>query len=218
MREAKKKRRARAGRIIARLRELYPEAATELSHRSPFELVVATILSAQCTDVRVNQVTPALFKAYPSATELARADQDRLEDLIRTTGFFHNKAKNLLGLARALHERHGGEVPRTMDELTALPGVGRKTANVVLGNAFGLPAIAVDTHVIRLSGRLGLSGSSDPAAIELDLMALAPRSDWTFLSHGLILHGRRVCTARKPSCGSCSMKPDCLWPGKSARG
>jgi endonuclease-3 len=188
----------------------YPEATTELAFRNPYELLVATILSAQCTDVRVNMVTPALFARFPDALTLAGADQGELEEMIRTTGFYRNKAKALLGMASAIAERHGGEIPSRMDQLTALPGVGRKTANVVLGTAFGTASgVVVDTHVARLAQRLGLSRESDPEKIERDLMRLFPPSSWVALGHRLILHGRRVCKARKPACDRCALAAVC---------
>jgi endonuclease-3 len=193
-----------------RLAEIYPGAHCALDHRNAFELLAATILSAQCTDARVNIVTPALFARYPTAHELADAEQDDVEQIIRSTGFFRSKAKSLIGMAGALVERHGGEVPRTIDELTALPGVGRKTANVILGNAFGLnEGVVVDTHVARLSHRLGLVTGDDPVKIERKLMKLVPRERWTMLSHLLIEHGRQVCDARKPRCGECVLSDTC---------
>jgi endonuclease-3 len=200
----------RAGEILARLKAAYPDAHCALDHRNALELVVATVLSAQCTDVRVNLVTPALFAACPTAAHYAQIPLENLEAFIQSTGFFRNKAKSLQGLGRALVERHGGEVPRTMEELVRLPGVGRKTANVVLGNAFGLnEGVVVDTHVGRLAGRLGLSRATDPVKIEQDLMPLFPRADWTLLSHLLIDHGRRICNARKPLCASCFLADLC---------
>lgn len=202
--------RAHATAIDAALAEAYPDATCELTHRSPYELLVATILSAQCTDVRVNLVTPALFTRFPDATSLAGADQTELEELVKSTGFFRNKAKSLLGMARAVVERHGGQIPADMASLTALPGVGRKTANVVLGTAFGLATgVVVDTHVARLSARMGLTRHDDPEKIERDLMALVPETSWVALSHRLILHGRRVCAARKPACDRCPLAPLC---------
>jgi endonuclease-3 len=181
-----------------------------LDHRSPFELLVATILSAQCTDERVNQVTPALFARYPTPAAMAKADPADLEDLIRSTGFFRNKARSLLGAAQRLTAAYGGEVPRTMDDLLTLPGVARKTANVVLGTAFGLATgVVVDTHVSRLAGRLGLSAQKDPPKIERDLMALLPEDRWIAFSHQLIWHGRKVCQARTPRCGECTLAPLC---------
>jgi endonuclease-3 len=195
----------------------YPDATSELRHRDAYELLVATILSAQCTDARVNQVTPALFKRWPDATRLARAGQTDLEDAIRSTGFYRNKAKSLLGMARAVVERHGGAIPADMEALTALPGVGRKTANVVLGTAFGLATgVVVDTHVARLSKRLGLTREIDPVRIEFALMPILPRERWSVFSHWLILHGRRVCVARKPRCSVCPLAPHCLRIGVTA--
>ncbi len=195
---------------ISRLKAAYPNARTELSWTNPLELLVATILSAQTTDVRVNLVTPNLFAKYPTAADYAGADPEELEEDIRPTGFFRNKAKSLLGMARALVEDHGGEVPRTMPELVALPGVGRKTANVVLGNAFSIDeGVVVDTHVRRLSNRLGFSTEKDPEKIERDLMETVPREDWTVFSHLLILHGRSTCKFRKPDCENCTLNDLC---------
>lgn len=192
------------------LRKAYPDAKCELDHRNAFELAAATILSAQCTDKRVNMVTPALFERYPDAFAMAAADIGDVEELIKSTGFFHNKAKSLVGMARALVATHGGEVPRTMEELVVLPGIGRKTANVILGNAFGLnEGVVVDTHVARLSTRLGLTRETDPVKIERALMPLFPRASWTLLSHLLIWHGRRVCDAKKPRCADCVLNRIC---------
>jgi endonuclease-3 len=197
-------------KILARLKEAYPDAHCELDFSSPFQLICATILSAQCTDVRVNMVTPVLFAKYPHARALADARQEDVEEIIRSTGFFRNKAKSLIGMAQAVVAEHKGEIPATMDALVALPGVGRKTANVVLGNAFAINAgIVVDTHVTRLSGRLGLTRHDDPVRIEQDLMALTPQDDWALLSHLLIFHGRRICIARKPKCGECGLAELC---------
>jgi endonuclease-3 len=197
-------------KVIPRLKEEYPDAHTELDWTNPLELLVATMLSAQTTDVRVNQVTKALFRKYRSAADYAGADPDELEEDIRPTGFYRNKARALQGMARALLEEHGGEVPRTMAELAALPGVGRKTANVVLGNAFGVDeGIVVDTHVRRVSNRLGLTTNQDPGKIEQDLTGVVPREDWTIFSHLLIFHGRRVCKARKPDCPNCVLNDIC---------
>jgi len=207
--ETLRERKARARRLLRRLHDLYPEAETALHHGSALELLVATILSAQCTDARVNIVAPALFRRYRTAAEFASADRRTIEALIRPTGFFRTKARALVGLGRALEARHGGEVPATMEDLVALPGVGRKTASVVLGSWFGIPALPVDTHVARLSGRLALSAGSDPARIEHDLRALFPDREWVFLSHALIWHGRRVCKARRPQCASCRLRQDC---------
>jgi len=201
---------ADAAAVEASLAAAYPVAECELGFHGPYELLVATILSAQCTDARVNRVTPALFARFPDATALATGAQDELEELIRPTGFFRNKAKALLGMARAVVERHDGEIPATMDALTALPGVGRKTANVILGTAFGIASgVVVDTHVTRLAGRLGLSRHTDPVRIEVDLMELFPAGSWVALGHRLILHGRRICQARKPACESCPLAAIC---------
>lgn len=199
----------RARRINRVLAETYPDATCELDFASPLELLVATILSAQCTDKRVNQVTPALFARYPTAADYAGADPGELQDLIRSTGFYRNKATSIQGMARALCESHGGEVPRRMAQLVALPGVGRKTANVVLGNAFDTPGITVDTHVGRLSRRLGWTVQTDPVAVEHDIAGLFPRREWTMLSHRLIFHGRRCCKARRPACGVCPVARLC---------
>ena len=201
---------AHALEILARLKREYPDAHCELDFSSPLQLLIATILSAQCTDKRVNMVTPELFTRYPSAESLAEANPEALEDVIRSTGFFRNKTKSLLGMSAAVTERHAGNVPQTMDELTKLPGVGRKTANVVLGNAFGInEGIVVDTHVGRLSVRLGLTDQTDPVKVEQALMPLFPREDWTLISHLLIFHGRRVCIARAPRCGECVLVDVC---------
>lgn len=201
---------AHALEVLARLKKEYPDAHTELDFETPFQLLIATILSAQCTDKRVNLVTPALFREFPTARELARAEVARLEDMIRTTGFFRNKTKSLLGMSAALVERHGGEVPRTMAELVELPGVGRKTANVVLGNALNASeGVVVDTHVGRLSIRLGFTNETDPVKVEQVLMRLIPREDWVRVSHLLIFHGRRVCVARAPKCAACVLNDIC---------
>ncbi len=199
-----------AAEYYRRLAGAYPDAHCALEHRDAYQLLVATILSAQCTDVRVNLVTPALFARFPDAAALAEADRSEVETLITSTGFFRNKAKSLVGMARAVVDRHGGAVPRTMEELTQLPGVGRKTANVVLGNVFGMnDGIVVDTHVARLAKRMGLTRDTDPVKIERALMPLFPRSQWTMLSHLLIEHGRRVCDARKPKCAECVVADLC---------
>ena len=196
--------------MIPRLKREYPDAATELDWSNPLELLVATILSAQTTDVRVNQVTKDLFARYRSAGDYAGADSARLEEDIRPTGFYRNKARALQGIGRAILERHGGEVPRTMAELVALPGVGRKTANVVLGNAFGVDeGVVVDTHVRRVSNRLGLTTEQDPEKIERDLLPLVPEGERALFSHLLIFHGRRVCKARKPLCPECVLNDVC---------
>jgi endonuclease-3 len=203
------KKRGRGSKIVDGLRSLYPDADCALVHSSPLELLVATILSAQCTDERVNKVTPGLFSAYPDAEAYARAEPPELEEAIRSTGFFRNKAKSLIGLGRALVERHGGEVPDDIELLVKLPGVGRKTANVILGTWFGQPAITVDTHVTRLSNRLGLVDIKDPVKIEFALQKILPEKDWTFASHALIWHGRRICKARKPDCDHCGLRSIC---------
>jgi len=209
-RESKPKKTQRAEEILQRLKEDYPEACCALEHRSPLQLLVATILSAQCTDKRVNMVTPALFERFPDAASLAAADMAELEEMIRTTGFYRNKAKSLRGLGQALQSDYNGEVPSTMKELSSLPGVGRKTANVVLGNAFGIDeGVVVDTHVGRLSNRLGLTEQSNPVKIESDLMRLVPQDDWTLWAHLLIFHGRQVCKARKPACTDCVLLDLC---------
>jgi len=209
-REAKPDLRRRALRILSRLKKEYPDAHCELTYRTPFELIVATILSAQCTDVRVNLVTPAFFARYPTPRALADADQGEVEELIRSTGFFRNKAKSLIGMARALVEQYRGEVPKEMETLRGLPGVGRKTANVVLGNAYGInEGVTVDTHVARLSGLLKLTREKTPEKIEQALMELIPRADWTLISHLLIWHGRRICIARRPRCCECVIAKLC---------
>lgn len=213
-RETAARRTARANRILAALKTLYPEADCALRHRSAFELLAAVILSAQCTDVRVNLVTPALFARFPDPVALAAADLEELERLIKSTGFFRNKARSLIGMAGRVMAVHGGEIPNEMDALLNLPGVARKTANCVLGTWFRKnEGIVVDTHVGRLAQRLRLLTSAkndkDAVKIEQDLMALFPRESWTFLSHALIEHGRRICTARKPRCGECRLATDC---------
>jgi endonuclease-3 len=201
--------------VITRLKNEYPDAKTELNWENPLELLVATMLSAQTTDVRVNMVTETLFESYRTAADYAGTDPAQLEEDIRPTGFYRNKARSLQGMARALLERHGGEVPRTMAELVALPGVGRKTANVVLGNAFGVDeGVVVDTHVRRVSGRLGLTGEKDPEKIERDLLQVVPEGERTLFSHLLIFHGRRVCKARKPDCPGCVLNDICPSAGK----
>ena len=200
----------RLKKIIVALDRVYPGVHCELNYADPLQLLVATILSAQCTDKRVNIVTAELFKKYHLAADYANAPLVELEQAIKTTGFFRNKAKNIRACCRKLVERHGGEVPRTMDELTQLDGVGRKTANVVLGNAFGINAgVVVDTHVARLSHRLGLTGQATPEKIERDLMSLVPREQWALFSHWLIWHGRRRCAARKPDCQNCEILKLC---------
>lgn len=201
---------ARAGRIYRTLSRTYPAAECALTHENPFQLLVATILSAQCTDERVNMVTPELFARYPDPPSLAEAPQKDVEKLIQSTGFFRNKAKNLRGAAQRITDEHGGQVPDDMEQLLRLPGVARKTANVVLGNAFGKNVgVVVDTHVRRLSRRLGLTEHTDPTKIERDLMAAFPRPKWAMLSHLLIFHGRQICNARKPDCPNCPLADDC---------
>ena len=201
---------ARTKKILAGLQKTYPDAHCELNFASPLQLLIATILSAQCTDKRVNMVTAELFRKYPRAADLANADLAELEQDIKTTGFFRNKAKNIKACCATLVAKHGGEVPRTMEELTALDGVGRKTANVVLGNAFGINiGVVVDTHVTRLTNRLGLTRQSDAEKIEQELMPLVPREQWTLFSHWLIWHGRRRCDARKPDCAACEIARLC---------
>jgi endonuclease-3 len=200
----------RAREIYRRLAAEYPDAKCALDHRNPYELLVATILSAQCTDKRVNMVTPALFAKYPDPKAMSDANPEELQEMIRSTGFFRNKTKSLLGMSRAVSETHAGAVPETMEHLVKLPGVGRKTANVVLGNAFGRnEGVVVDTHVARLSQRLALSRESDPVKIEQDLMTLFPREQWTMLAHLLISHGREICDARKPLCEKCVVSDLC---------
>jgi len=209
-RETSQAKTTRLKKIIAALDRVYPGVHCELNHADPLQLLVATILSAQCTDKRVNLVTAELFKKYRSAADYANAPLVELEQAIKSTGFFRNKAKNIRACCRKLVERRGGEVPRTMDELTQLDGVGRKTANVVLGNAFGINAgVVVDTHVARLSHRLGLTGQETPEKIERDLMSLVPRQQWALFSHWLIWHGRRRCAARKPDCLNCEILKLC---------
>ena len=208
-REALAAKRRRATRLEAALARLYPDAHCSLTFADPYQLWVATVLSAQCTDERVNQVTPALFAAAPDAAALAALPPARLEDLIRSTGFFRSKARHLQAAARQLLAEHSGCLPADMRALTALPGVGRKTANVILGNAFGVPGLPVDTHVGRLARRLGLTQQEDPVKVETELMALFPAPVWTALSHRLIQHGREVCASRKPRCAACALAADC---------
>jgi endonuclease-3 len=215
MRESLDARKARARRIIALLERAYPDAKIALDFTTPLELLVATILSAQCTDERVNVVTPALFRAYPAAADYARAKPETLEKAIHSTGFFRAKARSIIGMATALVAKHGGEVPRDRDALVTLPGVGLKTANVVLGNAFGEPAIAVDTHVARIAQRLGLARSEDSVEIHDQLAAVLPRKTWTRASHLIQAHGRRTCTARKPACPVCPVRDLCPWRDKT---
>lgn len=218
-RESTAARAARADAILGRLEDAYPDAHCALDHADPYQLLVATILSAQCTDARVNLVTPAFFARFPDPGALAGGTQAEVEELIRSTGFFRNKGKNLLAMAAALMERHGGRVPETMDELRALPGVGRKTANVILGNAFGRnEGVTVDTHVGRIARLLRLTSATDPEKVEQHLMALFPQPKWTLLSHLLISHGRAVCIARRPRCGTCPVAPQCPSASGDANG
>lgn len=204
----------RPARIARSLRQAMPVARVELAYRSPWELLVATILSAQCTDQRVNQVTPTLFKQYPTPQAMAKATTAELESLIRSTGFYKSKAKNLIGCAQVITTRFKGQVPDTMEELTSIPGVGRKTANVLLGAAFGKPGVVVDTHVKRVANRLALTHSSDPEEIERDLQSVYPQTQWTEVSQRLLLHGRYVCLARRPRCLVCTIYDVCEWEGK----
>jgi endonuclease-3 len=207
----------RAARILDLLEEAHPEATCALRHGNAYELTAATILSAQCTDERVNMVTPGLFARYPDARALARAKPEDVEEIIRSTGFFRAKAKSLIGCARGLVERHGGEVPRTMEEMVRLPGVGRKTGSVVLGHAYGVAeGIAVDTHVFRVTQRLGLAKADDPLEVERQLMRIVPRPRWTRTSDLFIFHGRKICTARRPACGACPVFALCRWPFRQA--
>ena len=207
--------RERLTKIRKILRRTYPDVKTPLEHENAFQLLVATILSAQCTDRQVNRVTGSLFKAYGTPAKLAAAPLERIERLIRSTGFFRNKARNIQNCARSLAEIYGGEVPADLEALTGLPGVGRKTANVVLGAAFGIPGVVVDTHVARISGRLGLTAHADPVKIEFDLMDLVPKRDWSDFCLRLIFFGRETCSARKPKCPSCPIRRHCPWPDKT---
>ncbi len=208
-RESMKRKRERAAHILDELRALYPEAKTELSHRSPFELLISTILSAQATDKSVNAATPALFERYPDAKAMARAEPEDLIPYIKTIGLYKNKAKNCVGTAKKLVEDSGGEVPQDFDDVMSLPGVGRKTASVVLANAFGRPAVAVDTHVGRLARRLGFTKETNPDKVQDALENLFPKESWIFLHNALIFHGRRVCHARNPDCEACTLSPHC---------
>lgn len=212
--ESTQQRKRRSKRILGALRELYPEADCALRHTNPFQLLIATILSAQSTDETVNKVTPVLFERYPSASELARANPEEIEKIVHPTGFFRQKTKSILGASKKIVEQFGGAVPRTIDELTTLPGVARKTANVVLGTAFGInEGVVVDTHIGRLACRLGLTWNAkndkDAVKIERDLMETIPQKDWTYLGHALIWHGRKVCSARKPDCDNCVLAKHC---------
>lgn len=209
--------RERVGPINDTLKRLYPEAFTALTHENPLQLLVATILSAQCTDARVNIVTPALFARYKTAADFAASNPKELQQLIRSTGFFRNKAKNIQKCCQEIVERYGGEVPGKLEDLITLPGIGRKTANVVLGAVFETPGITVDTHVGRLSRRLGLTRHRDPVKVEFALMAIIPEAEWTGFSHRLILHGRKVCFARKPCCGGCELASVCPKVGVKAQ-
>ena len=207
----------RAAQILDILEEAHPEAKCALHYKNAFELTAATILSAQCTDERVNMVTPALFARYPDARALARAKAEDVEEIIRSTGFFRSKAKSLLGCAKGLDERYGGTVPRTMEEMVTLPGVGRKTASVVLGHAYDIAeGIAVDTHVFRVTQRLGIAKADDPLEIESQLMKIIPRERWTRTTDLVIFHGRKICTARNPACGRCPVFALCRWPPRQA--
>src|SRR5437867_3273646 len=203
-------RKSQARKVVRGLKELYPEATCELRFSNPLELLIATILSAQCTDVRVNEVTATLFPKYPTAADLAQVSQVELEDQIKPTGFFRQKAMSVRRTARMLVDRHQGQVPKSMEEMVKLPGVARKTANVVLGTAYGIPTgVVVDTHVRRLSYRLGLSDENDPVKIEQDLMVLIPKKDWIWFGHAMIWHGRRICSARRPACSECGLRAFC---------
>jgi endonuclease-3 len=207
---------ARVRKILALLDRAYPQATCALLHRDPWELLVSTILSAQCTDKRVNEVTPALFAKYPTVADFARANREELAQDIRSTGFFNNKAKSVIGAAKKILSDYGGQVPRTMERMLAIPGVARKTANVVLGTAYGIPSgFVVDTHVQRLAARLGLSKQSDPVKIERDLMKAIPQDKWILVAHQLIHHGRALCVARKPKCAECPIEPLCHAPDKT---
>ncbi len=208
---------SRADKIRKMLRKIYPDVKTQLFHQSPFELLVATILSAQCTDKQVNQVTPLLFKRLKTPAEFAAVPLKTLENLIRPTGFFHNKAKNIKNCAKALLAKHNGKVPQSLEALVKLPGVGRKTANVVLGAAFGIPGVVVDTHVARISNRLALTLNKTPAKIEFDLMHLIPKKDWNDFCLQLIFFGRETCIARKPKCPKCPLEKWCPWPYKTTQ-
>jgi endonuclease III len=209
--------RQRVRSILRILARLYPDAKCALDYGNPLQLLIATILSAQCTDVRVNMVTPALFERYRNAKAFAIATPAELETAIRSTGFFRNKARNIIACCKKIVEEHGGKVPGTMEELVVLPGIGRKTANVILGNAFDVPGITVDTHVSRLSLRLGLTRHTDPVKIERDLMELIPKKEWTMFSHRMIYHGRQVCFARKPNCAGCALARICPKIGVTER-
>lgn len=209
MKKSLAQKKSRVKKIMARLRKAYGPVGCALNHSNPLELLVAVILSAQCTDKRVNLVTPSIFKKYCKAGDYAGADLDEFEGEIRSTGFYKNKARNILACAKAICERHEGKVPATMEELVKLPGVGRKTANAVLGNAFGVPGLCVDTHMIRINRKLGLTKNTDPVKIEFDLIPLVPKKEWTNYSHLIIHHGRVRCVARKPDCANCTINELC---------
>jgi endonuclease-3 len=215
MRESREAKRARARTIVRALKKAYPDAQIALDFENPLELLVATILSAQCTDERVNMVTPALFAKYRSAGDYARAEAATLEQEVRSTGFYRAKSRAIIGMAKALVDKHGGGVPRLREALRELPGVGLKTANVILGNAFGEQAIAVDTHVFRVSQRLGLARAEDPDEIHDQLVEVLPRGEWTLATHLFQSHGRRCCSAKKPLCPACPVRTRCPWPGKT---
>ena len=215
MRESREAKRARARKIVRALKKAYPDAKIALDFENPLELLVATILSAQCTDERVNMVTPALFEKYRSAGDYARAEAATLEGEVRSTGFYRAKSRAIIGMAKALVDKHGGEVPRLREALRELPGVGLKTANVILGNAFGEQAIAVDTHVFRVSQRLGLARAEDPDEIHDQLVEVLPPGEWTLATHLFQSHGRRCCSAKKPLCPACPVRTLCPWPGKT---
>jgi len=215
MRESREAKRARARKIVRALKKAYPDAKIALDFENPLELLVATILSAQCTDERVNMVTPALFEKYRSAGDYARAEAATLEQEVRSTGFYRAKSRAIIGMAKALVDKHGGEVPRLREALRELPGVGLKTANVILGNAFGEQAIAVDTHVFRVSQRLGLARAEDPDEIHDQLVEVLPPGEWTLATHLFQSHGRRCCSAKKPLCPACPVRTLCPWPGKT---
>lgn len=209
MKETTEEKKRRAAKIIERLRKTYPEVKCELDYSNPMELLAATVLSAQCTDKRVNMVTPALFKKYKTVADYAKAETSDVEKIVQSTGFYKNKAKNIINAAKAIMEKFKGEVPGNLEDLITLPGVGRKTANVVLGNAFGIPGIPVDTHMIRVNNRLKITKNTDPVKIEFDLMPLIREKDWTDYSHLIIWHGRRRCFARKPDCPGCEIQDLC---------
>ncbi len=215
MKESIELKKKRVQAIIRRLFKTNPHPKCALDFATPLELLVATILSAQCTDKRVNMVTPALFKKYKTAEDFAQADSNALSQEIHSTGFYQNKAKNIMGACREITKRFGGKVPQQLEDLVTLPGVGRKTANVVLGNVFGIPGLTVDTHMIRLNGRLGLTKHTDPVKIEFDLMKLVPQKMWTDYSHLIIYHGRNRCFARKPDCPNCEIRNLCPFPHKT---